>query len=160
MPEEIKTFTKDCFCKKESVNFVCDFSENVVDEVYCPNCSDRASDDSLLIKITAIPGMMGIWGIRYNKVVLKDLDSNFKDDEEYLIKVFEKKCSFEKIPRRTSQAFYEIVGLKGNLSHHKGEDALSGPDKKMIEKGGKPTKLPKKTRSGPEESYTPFSGKG
>ena len=160
MAKEIKTFTKSCFCKKESVEFVCDskFNETIISEVYCPTCSDRAADDSLLIKIMSIPRMIGIWGVKYNKEVLKELDTEYKDKEEYFVNVFERKCGFKAIPERTRQAFYEVVGMKGDLSHHKGEDVLSGPDKKMIEKDGKPTKLPKKTRSGPEESYTPFSG--
>lgn len=160
MSEGSKIFAKDCFCKKESVNFSCrpEFNENAITNLYCPECSEQASNGALLVKITAIPGMIGIWGIDFNKEVLKKIDPDFKDDEDYLENVFEKKCSFEKIPKRTSQAFYEILGIKSNLKHHKGEDTLSGPDRKMIQKGGKPTKLPKDVRSGPEESYRPFSG--
>jgi len=36
---------------------------------------------------------------------------------------------------------------------------LSGKAKKLIEIGGKPTKLPKKIHSGVEEAYRPFPKK-
>jgi hypothetical protein len=154
-------FTKICFCKKSKVEFHCDekFSEGAVDILYCPFCSDRASEDSLLVQVTGIPEMMGIWGIRYNPAVLKVIDSEFEDSDAHYESLFRSgRCVFEKIWKKRKKPTYEIIGIKSGISKLKQEVDLSGPDYLMIRKDGKPVRLPKKTWTRGEESGPRQSG--
>lgn len=157
----MKKIVKECYCKKEKIKFRCQdrlYHADVVDLLYCPTCVDRASQDTLILEIIK-KDKSGLWGIKYNSLILREKDKkNFKDNEKYYIDLFESgKCIFDFISQKTKKGLYRIIGFK-NLPELEGSEVLSGPDKTMIKKGGKPTKLPKKTRSGPEESYIPFSG--
>jgi hypothetical protein len=159
--QNIMKFTKKCFCQKNEIEFYCDenLNEDAVDILYCPACSDRAPEDSLLVQVTGIPETLGIWGIKYNPAVLKEVDSEFEDSDAYYESLFRNgRCVFEKIWKKRKKPTYEIVGIKSGISKLKQEADLSGPDYLTIRKDGKPVKLPKKTRSSPEESYMPQSG--
>ena len=144
-------FTKKCFCQKTEVEFHHDenLNENAVDILYCPSCSDRASEDSLLVQVIGIPEMMGVWGIKYNPAVLKEADTEFKDSDAYYESLFrDGRCVFEKVWKKRKKPTYEIVGVKSGVSKLEMEESLSGPDYLMIRKDGKPTKLPKKRGRG------------
>jgi len=54
------------------------------------------------------------------------------------------------------QRRYKIRNRFKELEKFLKNSVLSGKAKKLIEIGGKPTKLPKKIRKGVEESYRPF----
>jgi len=153
-------FAKKCFCQKREVKFYCDkkFNENVVDILYCPDCVDRASADALIIRISGIKEMIGLWGIKFNPTVLAEIDSKFKDNGDYYENLFQSgRCVFEKVWKRKKPT-YEIVGIKSDTKKLRQEESLSGPDYLMIRKDGKPTKLPKKTWTRGEESPPRQSG--
>jgi len=57
------------------------------------------------------------------------------------------------------QRRYKIRNRFKELEKFLKNSVLSGKAKKLIEIGGKPTKLPKKIRKGVEESYRRFPGK-
>ncbi len=154
-------FIKKCFCQKTKVEFHCDekFNEDVVDILYCPLCSDRASGDSLLMRVTGIPEMAGIWGIKFNPTVLKEVDQKFRDSDAYYENLFrDGQCVFKKIWQKRKKPTYEIVGIKNSVSKLKMEEPLSGPDYLTIRKDGKPVKLPKKIWTRGEESGPRQSG--
>jgi len=57
------------------------------------------------------------------------------------------------------QRRYKVKNHFEELEKYLKDSVLSGKAKKLIEIGGKPTKLPKKIRQGVEESYRRFRGK-
>ena len=57
------------------------------------------------------------------------------------------------------QRRYKVKNHFEELEKYLKDSVLSGKAKKLIEIGGKPTKLPKKIRQGVEESYRRFPGK-
>lgn len=155
------SFTKKCFCQKTKVEFRSDekFDENVVDVLYCPSCVDRASGNALIVRVTGIPEMLGLWGINFNEVVLKEADKNFKDNDDYFVDLFTGgRCTFEAVWKKRKKPTYEIVGIKRGASKLKQEADLSGPDYLTIRKDGKPVRLPKKTWTRGEESGPRQSG--
>jgi len=62
------------------------------------------------------------------------------------------------IKNKIKKIIYPAKAEKSEEWDLPGIESLSGPDREMIKKGGKPWKLPKKKRKGPKESYRPFSG--
>lgn len=147
---------KRCFCKKNAIEFQSTrkIDEKSVDILFCPECSEYASEGSLLIKLLEeeFPPSPGIWGIKFNKEVLKEQDQDFKDTKEYYERLFlGGKCTFNLIFKKNKKKpIFEILGIKEKLGK---EELLSGQTKKMIEKGGMPQKLPKKLRGEPIENY-------
>lgn len=155
------TFTKKCFCQKTITKFYCfkNFNEDVVDIFYCPLCSDRASTDSLLVRIIDIPKMAGVWAIKYNSAVLKEIDPKFEDSDSYYENLFrDGYCTFEAVWKKRKKPTYEIIGIKIGRDKIKQESTLSGPDYLTIRKDGKPVKLPKKAWTRGEESGPRQSG--
>jgi len=57
------------------------------------------------------------------------------------------------------QRRYKVKNYKEELEKYLKDSVLSGKARKLIEIGGKPTKLPKKIRQGVEESYRRLHGK-
>lgn len=157
----MSTFTKICFCQKSEVKFHVDenLNKNVVDILYCPVCVDRASGDALIVRVTDIPGMIGLWGINFNEAVLKDIDENFRDSDNYFENLFASgRCTFEAVWKKRKKPTYEIIGIKSSFSKLKIEESLSGPDYLTIRKDGKPVRLPGKTWTRGEESGPRQSG--
>lgn len=58
-----------------------------------------------------------------------------------------------------AQRRYKVKNYKEELEKYLKNSVLSGKAKKIIEIGGKPIKLPKKTLTRPEESYRRFPKK-
>lgn len=151
---------KKCFCNKKEINLRLGkgFTEDVIDILYCPDCLDQAGPETLVINVLRSPGNIGLWGIKFNKVVLKEQDPDeYIDKYLYFAGVFiMQKCIFDFIPKDVKiRSPYRILGYFGDIPE--GYEYLSGQDILMMA-NGKPIKFPKKTRSGPLESYKKASG--
>lgn len=129
-----KNFLIKCFCKKNQIKFRLwkKFTPFVIDELYCPECSEYAARGSLLIFIKQSSDLpLGIWAIKFNKDVLRNLDKNFQNKKDYFIDLFEtKRCVFEPLARKTKYLRYFIIGLKGEGL----EEVYARPVEKTITK--------------------------
>ena len=78
-------FTKKCFCKKTEEKFVSnlELGGSSVTQFFCPDCSNRASDDAMLFEVEDVPGHLGVYAVTWNGAELKRMDSNFRDEEDY-----------------------------------------------------------------------------
>ncbi|NIP32979.1 hypothetical protein GWN26_07550 [Candidatus Saccharibacteria bacterium] len=155
----MKKVSIKCFCKKTTAEFrlVKGFTRNVVDVLWCPFCSDRASGNALMINVTDVPELVGVWAIKYNQVVLKEADPKFRNQDDYYIGLFKSgKAMLAGVGIRVPK--YRMLGMRRHFSETEVNKYLSGPDYVMIRKDGKPHKLPKDKRKGGEESYRPFKG--
>ncbi|MBU0731918.1 hypothetical protein KKC88_03505 [Patescibacteria group bacterium] len=151
---------KKCFCNKKKIKLrlAKDFTENVIDILYCPDCLDQAGPETLVVNVLRDKNNIGLWGIRFNKIVLKDQDpEEYIDKYLYFAGVFiMQKCIFDFLPKDVKiRSPYRILGYKGDVPE--GYENITGPDF-LLMANGKPIKFPKKTRSGPLESYKKASG--
>ena len=154
-------FSKKCFCKKSTaeIKLAKGFKRGAIDIVWCPFCANRASAQALLINVTHVPEMLGIWAIKYNPAVLKEVDKDFLNKEDYYIKLFKSgKCTLAGFALESKKPKYRILGMRQNLAELNMKQYLSGPDYLMTRTSEKPHKLPKDARSSPEESYSKFKG--
>lgn len=140
---------KRCVCETKRYSFEVsdELGEEVISVLYCPSCSGGASPDSLMIEVGEGENR-GIWGVKLNKAVLKDLDQDFEDSERYIVSLWKD----GKVRLRELKGSVRVIGVKGEtgLDH---EERLSEKEKR---EGEKPTELPKKIQKGPEESYRPL----
>ena len=105
----MKTFIRQCFCKSNGVEFVCEdkFDASSIDLLYCPKCSDRAELGSLILDLEEVyEQTIGIWAIKFNDSVLKEQDEDFRDQDEYYKDLF-----------RSGKITFKF--LKDDLEHHK-----------------------------------------
>lgn len=150
-------FNKQCFCQKTNETFRTDYDdENVLDVVFCPDCVDRSGANTVLVDITGVPGRTGLWGLKFNDVVIKKFDENFTVSDENFIKIFDSQyCTFDFIPQRTPRMFYRINSVRQG-DDVKQKSSLTGKD---LNKSEKPTQLPGKTKAGAKESGKKKEGK-
>lgn len=151
---------KKCYCQKKNIKLrlAKGFTEDAVDILYCPECLDQAGPETLVIDVQRSRGNTGLWGIKFNKLVLKDQDPDeYIDKYMYFAGVFiMQKCIFNFLPADIKiRSPYRVLGYKGDIPA--GYEYMTGPDFLMMA-NGKPVKFPKKTRSGPLESYKKASG--
>lgn len=148
-------FKKKCFCKKREENFSSnrDLNETVVTQFFCPDCSNRAPDEAVLFEVEDVPGKLGVYGIDWNESELRRLDPNFSDDLDY----YEDLITSGGLTLACLAKDEKTPVFWGWKREDDLTEALGGRDY-LLAKDEMPTKLPKKTRSGPDESYHPFSG--
>lgn len=131
----MKTFTRQCYCQRNGVRFQCQnkFDATSIDVLYCPECSEFAARDTLLINLeVAFDTPLGIWGIKFNNQALKKQDPKFVESRDYFIDLFkDKKCTFEFIAQKPKKYRYSIIGLKG-------EYPSQTPSQKYSEKARRP----------------------
>lgn len=147
-------FTITCFCRKTNLKFrsLANYSAEIITRLYCPKCVDRAPEEALLIRVFKTPKNDGLYALDWNQGVLKYLDPKFRDQESWYANFFgKKKLIFDFLPNKKPERFYEIVGQKKDF-------ALQELTTYKRLESEKPTKLPKKKRKGPKESYRPFFG--
>lgn len=151
---------KKCYCNGKNIELrlAKGFTEDAIDVLYCPDCLDQAGPETLVVNVLRAPGRAGLWGVKFNKTVLKEQDPDgFTDKYLYFAGVFVmQKCSFGFLPRDVKiRSPYRLLGWKGDVPE--GYEYLTGPDF-LLMANGKPVNFPKKTRSGPLESYEKASG--
>lgn len=158
MSEKQKTFSVYCHCTDHRITFRVDqdLDHNIVTELYCPDCLDEAPEDTVIIEMTGIDQLVGLWGVTFNRYVLEALDKNYDDSDQYLADLFnQERINFDLVPPGNKN-FYKIISVKKG---HPGGKALSGPDRQMMKHGPKPSKLPKDKLTRPNESPRPLQEK-
>lgn len=151
----METFTKKCFCKKVEEKFSSSqgFGESSVTQFFCPDCSNRAPDEATLFEVEDVPGKLGVYGVDWNQAEMKKIDPEFRDDDDY----YEELLTGGGLTLECLAKEEKIPVIWGRKREDDLAEALGGRDYLLTE-DEMPTKLPKKTRSGPEESYNPRSG--
>ncbi|MBI4457420.1 hypothetical protein HY633_00465 [Candidatus Uhrbacteria bacterium] len=141
-----------CLCTKRSLEFTSQFAGDVVSSVYCPECVERASDDTIVFELCEPGEFAGVWGVRYNRGELKRLDEAFRDADDYFLSLLISGVCGPAIARDYRRGgLCRILGFIHGPSEEMAESALNG-NQRVIADEEKPTRLPKKTRSGPRES--------
>lgn len=134
----MKKLILKCYCHEGGMEFYFgdNFDATSIDTLYCPHCSEYAAYGSLLIRLhQAYDVEPGIWGIKFNDIVLKEQDKNFRKSSDYFINLFTSgkiTFSFLKSPKD-----YEILGIAGETR------ALEAEIKKDIEKDARKKHKPK-----------------
>lgn len=149
------SFSKKCFCKKTEEKFSSnrELGETVVTQFFCPDCAGRAPGEAVLFEIEDVPGKLGVYGIDWNEAELRRFDSDFSNDLGYYEDlILSGGLTLECLAKEEKTPVFWGWKREDDLT-----EALGGRDYLLAE-DEVPTKLPKKTRSGPDESYNPRSG--
>jgi len=72
-----------CLCTRRTLRFASTFGTDVVTQLYCPKCIDRAAEDAIIFEMCEPSMYAGHWGILYNAGELKRLDAHFIASEDY-----------------------------------------------------------------------------
>ena len=138
----MKKFIRKCYCQEGGMEFRCqnNFDATSIDILYCPRCSEYAAPDALLINIIkAFDIDLGIWGIKFNKEVLKVQDKNFRDSADYFCDLFVSgKIIFDFIK---SHKDYEMIGIAGETKVY--EKEIKKDIEKDLRKKHKPKPIKK-----------------
>lgn len=124
----MKTFIRQCFCKENGaeIYFANNFDDSSIDELYCPQCSDRARLGTLMLDLIQVYDQpLGIWGIKFSKPVLKIQDKNFVDLDDYFINLFkDKKIIFKFLKADSKDHQCKIIGIKKEPARDLADDAI------------------------------------
>lgn len=121
-----------CLCNSKTVRFQSSFGADVVTQLYCPRCVDRASGDTIVFEMCEPSLYRGHWGIRYNDVELRRLDPAFRDSEDYYLSLL---ISGQACPEMAVHygegGLCRIVGFKYGPGEERHAAGLTGEDARM-----------------------------
>lgn len=141
-----------CQCTKRSLEFSSQFEGDVVSNIYCPECLERAPGDAIVFELCDPGEYAGVWGVRYNRGELKRLDQAWRDSDDYYLSLLISGVCGPTIARDYRRGgLCRILGFIHGPSEEMAESSLNG-NQRLIADEEKPSQLPKKTRSGPRES--------
>lgn len=103
-----------CKCTKHELEFTSEFDRDVVTKVFCPECVIDAPDDAIIFELCEPGEFNGMWGVLYNKAELKDIDSAYRDADDYFLSLLISGTVGPKIARNYQMGgLCRIFGYKG-----------------------------------------------
>lgn len=140
----MKKFIRQCYCEENGMEFESDnkYDATSVNILYCPKCVQYAWNNTLLVRIKeAFDIEPGIWGIKFNKEMLREQDRDYKEENEYLIDLFKgNKIIFSFLK---SSDKHEILGIKADLSDGEYEKMARNDIDKDMRKKHNPKRIKK-----------------
>jgi hypothetical protein len=116
-----------CLCNAKTIRFQSGFGVDVVSQLYCPRCVDRASSDVIVFEMCEPSLYRGHWGVRYNTGELKRLDTAFRDSEAYYLSLLiSGKVSPEMAVRYGEGGLCRILGFKYGPEEERHASELTG----------------------------------
>lgn len=103
-----------CKCTKHELEFTSEFDKDVVTKVFCPDCVADAPDEAIIFELCEPGEFNGMWGVLYNKAELKDIDSAYRDADDYFLSLLISGTVGPKIARNYRMGgLCRIFGYKG-----------------------------------------------
>ncbi|KPJ85347.1 hypothetical protein AMJ57_03400 [Parcubacteria bacterium SG8_24] len=153
------THNETCYCKKRELVFRSDFGVDTVTQLYCPDCVDRSPEDAIIFEMCEPNEYHGVWGVLYNRTMLKELDDHFRDNDDYYLSLLISGTVGPEIARKYGEAgLCRIIGFKYGPDRSWSEAAIFGTDQKLADEG-QPTDWPGDVVAGPKEARRGKPGK-